>query len=148
MSNSAPSETTTVDWGTSSLSAFLTAAIDDVVTLSTREPMPTMRSDAPAIAVTRKNMRRSTAAGAVAVVGAADQRRSRETRWVRSTLPAIVPTIGGIDASGVAPARVTMAAIEMAPAMTSATTPRGGLMYCAIPAIADAISTEIGRAHV
>src|SRR3954468_19152004 len=106
MSSSAPSGTTTFDRGSGSLSAFLTAAIDDVVALSTRAPMPTRRADAPAIAVTRRNMRRSIADSAVALAGAADQRRSRETRYVMSTLAAMVPATAGSDASGVAPARV------------------------------------------
>src|SRR4051794_9255862 len=80
MSNYAASGRTTVDFGSGSLSAFRTAAIEDVVTFTTRAPMPTMRADAPAIAVTRKNIRRSTPDEAVAVVGAAVQRRRRVTK--------------------------------------------------------------------
>ena len=43
-------------------------------------------------------------------------------------------------ASGVAPARVTIAATESAPAMPSATTPSGGRRYCSTPVTAAATS--------
>ena len=59
--------------------------------------------------------------------------------------PAIVPAIGGRDASAEAPARVTIAATESPPATISAMTPRGGRRYCAIPAPAEAISTTRAR---
>ena len=56
-----------------------------------------------------------------------------------------MPAIGGSEASGVAPARVTIAASERPPAITRATTPSGGLRYCSTPATAEANSTASAR---
>ena len=94
---------------------------------------------------------RQRLAGTAAVAGpaalAADQRRRRAARYQSTKDPAIVPTIGGIAASGVAPARVTIAATESPPAITRAMTPSGGRRYCRRPATAEATSTAEREAH-
>ncbi len=70
MSSSAPVGIVTVVRGAGSLSAVRTAEIDDAVALMrARAPTPMTIADAPAIAVTRRNIRRSTDAGAFAPLG-------------------------------------------------------------------------------